>query len=271
MEVVEERRIVEVELFIIFHSSDEEFIVVELTVHVLQKVCEFGEGAESSKIRVYDVSIKKKGVYVFPSCIHLVSWEKENASSEALEAVRTACNMYMTKFTGKDTFHRSSLSAPDPAPRPIVHPRVASSSSLRPPLMKLVLDERDTPSSTHHPNAKRHVFGEKHAGDVQRKSVSSAKTISFSAVLCQFFGKVDAQNYRLGSTGKNENALCRDRFFGSLFLSLQITASHRRSRRPDDTSRWCHGSLRVTPDKHLPSFLLQHQQKLGGSDGMRRR
>ncbi|KAM1233001.1 hypothetical protein EV1_002677 [Malus domestica] len=48
MEVVEERRIVEVELFIIFHSSDEEFIVVELTVHVLQKVCEFGEGAESS-------------------------------------------------------------------------------------------------------------------------------------------------------------------------------------------------------------------------------
>ncbi|KAM1005949.1 hypothetical protein FF1_002749 [Malus domestica] len=131
MEVVEERRIVEVEPFIIFHSSDEEFIVVKLTVHVLQKVCEFGEGAESSK----------KGVYVFPSCIHLVSWEKENASSEAFEAARTACNRYMTKFTGKETFHRSSLSAPDPASRPIVHPGVASSSSLRPPLMKLVLDE----------------------------------------------------------------------------------------------------------------------------------
>ncbi|RXH82571.1 hypothetical protein DVH24_036912 [Malus domestica] len=48
VEAVEERRIVEVDPFIIFHSFDEEFIVVELTVHVLQKVCEFGEGAESS-------------------------------------------------------------------------------------------------------------------------------------------------------------------------------------------------------------------------------
>ncbi|KAM1804041.1 hypothetical protein ACFX12_029953 [Malus domestica] len=70
--------------------------------------------------------MKKKGIHVFPSCIHIVSWEKENASSEALEATRTAYNRYMTKFIGKDTFHRSSLSAPDPAPRPIVHPGAAS-------------------------------------------------------------------------------------------------------------------------------------------------
>ncbi|KAM2453154.1 hypothetical protein ACFX1W_010390 [Malus domestica] len=68
-----------------------------------------------SKIRVYDVGMKKKGVHVFPSCIHLVSWEKESDSSEALEAAQTACNRYMTKFTGKNTFHRSSLSAPDSA------------------------------------------------------------------------------------------------------------------------------------------------------------
>ncbi|KAM2554497.1 hypothetical protein TB2_018610 [Malus domestica] len=70
--------------------------------------------------------MKKKGVHVFPSCIHLVSWEKENVFSEALEATRTACNRYMTKFTSKNTFHRNSLSAPDRAPRPIVHPEVAS-------------------------------------------------------------------------------------------------------------------------------------------------
>ncbi|KAJ0978487.1 hypothetical protein J5N97_013961 [Dioscorea zingiberensis] len=32
-------------------------------------------------------------------------WEKENVSSEALEAARIACNKYMTKFAGKDAFH----------------------------------------------------------------------------------------------------------------------------------------------------------------------
>eukprot|EP00897_Mesotaenium_endlicherianum_P003091 jgi/Mesen1/280/ME1154263C09486 len=33
------------------------------------------------------------------------SWEKENVSSEALEAARIACNKYMTKNAGKDAFH----------------------------------------------------------------------------------------------------------------------------------------------------------------------
>ncbi|KAK9167873.1 hypothetical protein Syun_000013 [Stephania yunnanensis] len=41
----------------------------------------------------------------FPFCVHLVSWEKENVSSEALEAARIACNKYMVKFAGKDSFH----------------------------------------------------------------------------------------------------------------------------------------------------------------------
>ncbi|KAF2290308.1 hypothetical protein GH714_010154 [Hevea brasiliensis] len=41
----------------------------------------------------------------FPFCVHLVSWEKENVSSEALEAARIACNKYMAKFAGKDAFH----------------------------------------------------------------------------------------------------------------------------------------------------------------------
>jgi large subunit ribosomal protein L10e len=57
------------------------------------------------KIRIYDVGMKKKGVDEFPFCVHLVSWEKENVSSEALEAARIACNKYMTKFAGKDAFH----------------------------------------------------------------------------------------------------------------------------------------------------------------------
>lgn len=57
------------------------------------------------KIRIYDVGMKKKGVDEFPFCVHLVSWEKENVSSEALEAARIACNKYMAKFAGKDAFH----------------------------------------------------------------------------------------------------------------------------------------------------------------------
>ncbi len=34
-----------------------------------------------------------------------MSWEKENVTSEALEAARIACNKYMAKFAGKDAFH----------------------------------------------------------------------------------------------------------------------------------------------------------------------
>ena len=33
------------------------------------------------------------------------SWEKEQITSEALEAARIAANKYMTKNAGKDTFH----------------------------------------------------------------------------------------------------------------------------------------------------------------------
>lgn len=33
------------------------------------------------------------------------SWEKENISSESLEAARIACNKYMVKNAGKDAFH----------------------------------------------------------------------------------------------------------------------------------------------------------------------
>lgn len=62
-------------------------------------------GVPDPKIRIYDVGMKKKGVDEFPFCVHLVSWEKENVSSEALEAARIACNKYMAKYAGKDAFH----------------------------------------------------------------------------------------------------------------------------------------------------------------------
>ena len=34
-----------------------------------------------------------------------MSWEKENVSSEAMEAARIACNKYMVKTAGKEAFH----------------------------------------------------------------------------------------------------------------------------------------------------------------------
>lgn len=57
------------------------------------------------KIRIYDVGMKRADVDMFPYCVHLASWEKENVSSEALEAARIAANKYMVKFAGKDAFH----------------------------------------------------------------------------------------------------------------------------------------------------------------------
>ncbi|BDA47733.1 60S ribosomal protein L10 [Coccomyxa sp. Obi] len=62
-------------------------------------------GVPDPKIRIYDVGAKRAPVDQYPFCVHLVSWEKENITSEALEAARIAANKYMVKNAGKDTFH----------------------------------------------------------------------------------------------------------------------------------------------------------------------
>jgi len=41
----------------------------------------------------------------FPTCVHLVSDEIEQLSSESLEAARICANKYITKMGGKDGFH----------------------------------------------------------------------------------------------------------------------------------------------------------------------
>lgn len=41
----------------------------------------------------------------FPLCIHLVSIEYEQLSSEALEAARICANKYLVKIAGKEGFH----------------------------------------------------------------------------------------------------------------------------------------------------------------------
>merc|ERR1739838_983312 len=65
----------------------------------------FCRGVPDSKIRIYDVGNRKATVDQFPACVHLISWEKENISSEALEASRVAANKFMVKFAARDAFH----------------------------------------------------------------------------------------------------------------------------------------------------------------------
>jgi large subunit ribosomal protein L10e len=62
-------------------------------------------GVPESKIRIYDNAAKKEPVESFPYVCHLVSDEREQLSSEALEAARVAANKTMTKLSSKDAFH----------------------------------------------------------------------------------------------------------------------------------------------------------------------
>jgi len=62
-------------------------------------------GVPDSKIRIYDNAAKREPVDSFPYVCHLVSDEREQLSSEALEAARVAANKTMTKLTTKDAFH----------------------------------------------------------------------------------------------------------------------------------------------------------------------
>ncbi|XP_002736313.1 large ribosomal subunit protein uL16-like [Saccoglossus kowalevskii] len=65
----------------------------------------FCRGVPDSKIRIFDLGRKKARVDEFPLCIHMVSDEFEQLSSEALEAGRICANKYMVKNCGKDAFH----------------------------------------------------------------------------------------------------------------------------------------------------------------------
>jgi large subunit ribosomal protein L10e len=65
----------------------------------------YNRGVPDSRIRIYDAGKKKADVEEFPYCVHLVSLEKEQISSEALEACRVAINKYLIKKCGKEGFH----------------------------------------------------------------------------------------------------------------------------------------------------------------------
>ena len=65
----------------------------------------FCRGVPDPKIRIYDLGRKKANVDEFPLCVHLISNEREQLSSEALEAARICANKYISKMAGKDSFH----------------------------------------------------------------------------------------------------------------------------------------------------------------------
>merc|ERR1712112_652925 len=65
----------------------------------------FCRGVPDPKIRIFDLGRKKARVDDFPLCIHLISNEYEQLSSEALEAGRICANKYLVKHCGKDAFH----------------------------------------------------------------------------------------------------------------------------------------------------------------------
>jgi large subunit ribosomal protein L10e len=57
------------------------------------------------KLRIYDIGNRLASVDEFPCVVHLVSDEREQLSSEALEAARIAANKTLVKLCGKDGFH----------------------------------------------------------------------------------------------------------------------------------------------------------------------
>lgn len=65
----------------------------------------FCRGVPDSKIRIFDTGKRNAKVEQFPCVIHLVSMEKIQIASEALEAARITANRYLLKKCGKDGFH----------------------------------------------------------------------------------------------------------------------------------------------------------------------
>eukprot|EP01084_Bolivina_argentea_P231395 390248_1 len=62
-------------------------------------------GVPEAKVVSYDIGKKKANVEDLPLCVHLVSDEHEQISSEALEAGRIVIKSYMTKSTSREGFH----------------------------------------------------------------------------------------------------------------------------------------------------------------------
>lgn len=65
----------------------------------------FCRGVPDPKIRIFDIGARKTPVEKFPAVVHLVSLEKIQIASEALEAARVTANRHLIKTCGKEGFH----------------------------------------------------------------------------------------------------------------------------------------------------------------------
>merc|ERR1719152_416679 len=65
----------------------------------------FCRGVPDPKLRIYDTGKKKIPCDDYPSAAHMVCDERQQISSEALEAARIATNKYMITNAGRDFFH----------------------------------------------------------------------------------------------------------------------------------------------------------------------
>lgn len=65
----------------------------------------YNRACPDPKLRFYDAGLKKAAWDYFPVCIHLVSDEREQITSEALEACRVAANKHLVNKLTKDGFH----------------------------------------------------------------------------------------------------------------------------------------------------------------------
>eukprot|EP01083_Nonionella_stella_P073384 198372_1 len=62
-------------------------------------------GVPDPKIRIFDIGKRNAAVDSMPLVVHMISLEKIQISSEALEAARITANRYLIKMCGKDGFH----------------------------------------------------------------------------------------------------------------------------------------------------------------------
>ena len=69
----------------------------------------FNRGVPDPKIRIFDLGRKRANVDEFPCCVHLVSNEYEQLSSEALEAARICANKYVTSSRKRDGEQKLTL------------------------------------------------------------------------------------------------------------------------------------------------------------------
>lgn len=65
----------------------------------------YNRSCPDPKLRFYEGGNKKSTWEQFPVCVHLVSDEREQITSEALEACRVAINKYLLTKMTKDDFH----------------------------------------------------------------------------------------------------------------------------------------------------------------------